>query len=333
MKAWLRRNPVGAFVLDVLDRQREVRGSLLVNSIALRAFLSMLPLLLLGIAALGFLASGRLPGGDWLLRQADLDPNKDLAGQVIANAQLQGDVAKQFEQIIENAQKSGSGSGIVGLATLFLAGLGVVKAIATTLNAVWQVPERGPSGYFRAVLWLLGFVVFAAVLGSSSTVTALVPAPGGGFLGFVVGVIGAGGIFWWTQWALANIKVPWTSLWPGAVVGGVGFAAFQLLGTIYIPRVIKSAGALYGPVAVVVVLITVFTLFAQMLVYSTIVNVIAWERRHGTVQLSVAAPSFPSGTHWVAAERGGGRAKREAPKFGPSLLSRVLSRRAKRKPA
>lgn len=326
LKARLRQNSVGAFALDVQERQREVRAGLLVNSIALRAFLSLLPLLLIGIAALGFLAQGRLPGGDWLLRQLDLDPSADLAEQVIANAQLQGEAAKQFDEILANAQRNGSGSGIVGLSTLLLTGIGVVRAIASTLNAVWQVPDRGMSGYLRALLWLLGFVVFAGVLAGASTVAAIVPAPGGRILGFLVGVAGAAGVFWWTQWVLANISVPWVRLWPGAVVGGVGFAIFQVLGTIYIPRVIASAGALYGPVAVVIVLITVFTLFAQMLVYSTIVNVVAWERRHGTVSLSISAPAFPRGSLWVRAERGGGRAKRSSPHFGPSRWQRLTLR-------
>ena len=81
---WLRT------ALAVHQRVGDVGGGPLSSSIALAGFLSLFPLLLLGISVVGFVASDRT----------------DFADQVIDNLGLTGRAAEQVLDVIHNAEES-----------------------------------------------------------------------------------------------------------------------------------------------------------------------------------------------------------------------------------
>ena len=291
-------------------RIREVRANQLVSALVLQTFVSLFPLLLVAIAALGFVAAHR-------------HGSEDIAARLITNLKLKGDVAGLVKSNLESAKSSRKAASVVGLASLLVSGLGVVGAIAQACDAVWQVPQRGWKDKALGVVWLLGAAVVIAASAGAVALVRIVPfGPFGVLVGFLAGGATGALLFWWTQVAFTNVRVPRRAFVPGAIVGGIGLSLFQLFGAFIVVRLVKNASQLYASLAAVFALLTFLSLFAWLLVLSIVVNVVIWEREHGTVQLAIAAPALPQGS-WAVVERGG---QRPLIKPKESLLSRLRHR-------
>lgn len=287
------RRPWLGTMLEVAERFREIRGPQLVNTIALRAFLSIFPLLIVAIAVLGFVAAN----------------NEDLAADIIDRLKLSGDLERMFTENLSAAQRSRKAASVVGLISLTWSGLGVIAAVAAALDAVWQVPGRGAKDKLLGVIWLVGAVLIGAAAGVASFIVQFVRIPVAGLLfGLLVSAAVGALLFWWAQWLLTNVNLAPRAFWPGAAIGGVALAVFQIGGTYVLGYVLASASELYASLAAVIALITLFSILAWLLVMSAVVNVVLWERTVGTVTLMVQAPALPAGT-WAVAERGGQRPK------------------------
>lgn len=288
----VKNHPYVVTALAVKERLRQVRASQLVASIALRAFYSIFPLLLVGIAVLGFLARN----------------NADLPADVVRRMKLTGDMERIVRDSIGSAKSTAGIAGVIGILTALWSGLNVVTAIAAASDAVWQVPERGIKDKLRGVPWLLGFVVLGAVSAAATFIAQKLGIPFLDlFLGFALGIIAGALVFLWTHMVFTNARLPIRAHLTGAVIGGAGFALFQLFGARLTAQLTKSS-EIYKTVGAVFGFLTLLSIFAWMHVLSAVVNVVLWEHRHGTHQVSIAVPALPAST-WGVVERGGQRAK------------------------
>ncbi len=148
----LRRWRPTRLALDVQDRYSELHGGELASAITLSAFLSLLPLLLVAIAVLGFFSAAS---------------SKDLAQQVIDNLSLDkaSQTAELITDAIQTAEKSRKAASVLGLAGLLWTGLGVVNALQYAWNTAWQVPGRGLRDKAVGLAWLCGAgLVFSGLL-------------------------------------------------------------------------------------------------------------------------------------------------------------------------
>jgi membrane protein len=292
----------------VKDRVRQLRAGSLVNGFVLQTFLSLFPMLLVGIAVLGFIASRRT-GDD------------DLAKRVIENLKLEGDLQKLVTENLEAAKNGRGGASIIGGVTLLLSALKVVASITAACNVAWQVPDRGWKDKVAGILWLVGAIVLIGGSAGAVGLVKIIPVPFVDIVaGFFAGVLTGGLLFWWTQLIFTNVRVGWKAFVPGALVGGIGVSMFQLFGALVMARLLANASALYASLAAVIALLGVLSLFGWLLVMSVIINVVLWERKHGTVQLAIYAPSLPKGS-WLVADRGGQRPPIKKPL--PAVLKRL----------
>ncbi len=137
---------------------------------------------------------------------------------------------------------------------------------------------------------------------------SFIPVP---FLGTVTALAGSAlagtALCVWTHWILTNAKLPFRAHLPGSITLGIVVAAIQVAGTLLMRQFLKSAEA-WGAFAGVFAFIALLQVIGQAIVWSAVVNVVLWERRHGTVRLSAAAPAIGA-DRWVQIDRGGSRAK------------------------
>jgi len=262
--------------LRVHDRYGELNGNELAASVTLSAFLSIFPLMLVALAVVGFFSSG----------------NSHLARDLISNFGLHGTGADALREAIDKAQESRKAASIVGLIGLLWSGLGVVAAVQYAINTVWQAKGRGLKDKARGLAWLAGAgVVFAASFGLTAGLAYLpaVLAPIGIVLGLAVDV----GLWLWTMRVMANRDVGWRPLVPGAIVGSIGLEVLKLAGSIYVPRVVNSASALYGSIGIVFAVLAWLLLFGRLLVYANVVNVVRWEEDNGTITAEIELPLIP----------------------------------------
>jgi membrane protein len=278
---WLRT------ALAVHQRVSDVGGGPMASSITLAGFLSLFPLLLVGVAVLGFLSANRT----------------DFAQSVVDQFGLSGDAARQVLDAISEAEKSRRAASIVGLVGLLWAGLGVVGTLEQAFNATWQVTGRGWKARLIDLAWLAGAFVLFLATSALGPVAAWLPGPAV-VPTVVFGLVLDAVLLLWMFRALTNVAIPWTDHLPGAIVGAVGVEILKLVGTIYVPRAASSASALYGSIGVVFAILAWLALFARLVVYASALNVVRHEERYGTVTVEVRAPRI-AGRVPVEANRGG----------------------------
>jgi membrane protein len=263
-------------VLQVQERYGELNGNYLAAAVTLSAFLSIFPLLLVGIAVLGFFSSG----------------HANLADDLVRNLGLKGEGADTVRQAIETARQSRKAASIVGLVGLFWSGLGLVAAVQYAINTVWQVTGRGMRDKLIGLAWLAGAVVLFAASFAVTAVVNFLPAflaP----LSIAAGLALNTGLWLWTMKVMGNRDVGWKALLPGAVVGAVGLEVLKAVGSFYVPRAVSSASALYGSLGIIFAVLAWLLLFGRLLVYSSVVNVVRWEAHHGTITAEIEMPRLP----------------------------------------
>lgn len=273
---------------SVHERVGAVGGGPLSSSIALAGFLSLFPLLLVAIAVLGFISAN----------------DTDFAAEVVDQLGLTGSAADQVLDALERAESSRRAASVVGFAGLVWGGLGVVGTLGQALNATWQV--RGRPGWKAKLIDIASLAVAGLVFLGSIALTAVAgELPGPAVIPtVVVGVLVSVLLLLWMFRVLTNVSVPWTDHLPGALLGAVGLEVLKFVGTVYVPRAVSSASALYGSLGVVFAILAWLAIGARLIVYASAFNVVRHEQAHGTVTVEIKVPRI-QGEVPLAADRGG----------------------------
>jgi membrane protein len=281
------------FALRVQERYRELNGNHLAAAVTLAGFISLFPLLLIGIAVLGFFSHQSV----------------DLASDVVSRLGLTGEGARVVTETIGRAEQSRKIASVVGIAGLLWSGLGLVAAIQYGFNTVWQVQGRGMRDKLSGLAWLAGAAVIFLSSFALTAAVRFIPllAPLSILVGMAVGV----GLWLWTMKVLPNHTVGWKSLLPGAVLGAVGLEVLKVVGSIWVPQAVASSSALYGSLGVVFAVLAWLLFFGRLMIYSAVLNVVMWERHHGTVTVDVEVPKVP-GEVPLTGTRAGDAVPREA---------------------
>lgn len=276
-------------VLGVQARFTELHGGSLASAVTLAAFLSLFPLVLVTIAILGFFAS----------------TTPDLSSQIADFFGLPrgGNAAEAITTALSTAEESRAAASIVGFAGLAWSALGLVKALQYAYDAVWQVKGRGLRDKLVGLGWFVGAALVFVASFAVTAVLGFLPAifaP----LNLLVGIGVSLGLFLWTAHTLCNRDVGWRALVPGAIFGAVGLEALKVIGGIYVPQAVASSSALYGSIGIVFAVLAWLLFFGRLIVYAATLNVVMWERQHGTVSVELQVPRLP-GPAPVAATRSG----------------------------
>ncbi|MCA1846205.1 MAG: YihY/virulence factor BrkB family protein [Actinobacteria bacterium] len=273
-------------VAAVQRRYGEVGGNQLAAAFTLNAFLSIFPLILVGLAVLGFMAAhshGATTG---------VTGKGDLAGRIVDQLGLHGESAKTMTDAVHAAERSRKAASIVGFAGLLWSGLGLVGALQFAYNSVWQVKDRGMKDKAFGLLWLGGAAVLFVGGAAATTVLRWLP----GFLapvGIIVAFAVSFGLWLWTLRVLPNTKLPWRDLVPGALFGAVGLEVLKFVGAYYVPKAVASSSQLYGSLGIVFAVLAWLLIFGRLVVYSAVLNVVRYEKHQGTIRAVIEAPPVP----------------------------------------
>jgi membrane protein len=281
------RFPVVDAAVRVNERVGVIGGGPLSSSIALAAFLSLFPLMLVGIAVVGTFAADDV----------------DFAAETVEEFGLEGRAADLVLDSIDAAESSRRTATVIGFVGVIWSGMAVVGAVGNALNAAWQVKGRGIKGKLWDLLWLAGAGgLFLGSLGIGPLLRVL-PGPAvvpSVLVGLLVDVL----LMLWTFHELTNVQLPWRVHLPGAIAGGIGLSVLKLVGGLYVPHLVASSSSLYGSIGVVFALLTWMALGARLLVYSAVFNVVHYEQQHGTVTVDLEVPHI-EGEVPLEATRGG----------------------------
>jgi membrane protein len=270
---WRARWPWLDAILTVTDRFGAVGGGPLSSSIALATFVSLFPLLLVIIAVVGFVASA----------------DTSFAVDLVRDLGLRGRAADVVRNALATAEGSRRAASVVGLVGLLWSGLGVVGSLQAALNAAWQVQGRGLVDKLVALRWLVGAGSLFLLTAALGPMLGVLPGPVKP-LAVILGIALTALLFVWTYTSLGNVNVGWRAHLPGALLVAVGFEVLKAVGSLYVPRAVASASALYGTLGVVFAVLAWLLLYGRLIMYGAVLNVLRYEDKEGTVTAQIEVP-------------------------------------------
>jgi len=251
-----RRHGVLGFPYAVIKKYGDDDGGREAALMTYYGFLSIFPLLLLGVAVLS-----RVLADNPELRQRLIT--------AIVPAALRSTVETSL-----TALPTSTVPFVVGLIGLLFSGTGVVFSASQTLNNVAAVPRRLRAGFWSRYLRVFGMLA-ALLLGALAVgaltvvVTALPGVPGAERAAAVLGsaVVIFAVLLFGAKVLLAR-PAPVRALWPAALVGAAAVTLALNLGAPLLARLVSKAGAVYGSFATVAGMFALLYLVNQALVYA-----------------------------------------------------------------
>ncbi len=261
------RHAVTAFAYAVVKKFGDDRGGNLTALITYYGFVSLFPLLLVGVTVLGFV----LRGNEELQHR--------LVDSALANFPIIGD---EIQKNIGKVQGSGIAL-FIGLALTLYGGLGIANVAQQAMNRIWGVPVYARPGFLPrtlrslAVLATIGLGVLATTVWSGIG-DRLAPGIGARVVIDVATVACYVGLFLLAFQVLVATRVEWRDLLPGAIAAGIAWELFQTLGVLYVSRVLQGMSQVYGMFALVLGLFAWISLEARAVLYAAELNAVRVQR-------------------------------------------------------
>jgi len=247
---------------ELWDRDRQKAATLLAGALVYRLFVWLLPVSLLAVSMLGFLADTG--------KQAP----EDLARHSGVGAYMIGIVASAADQ----ARASRWFTLALALFGIALAGGSTVRALRLSHALVWDTALPRLKRSAVAVAVLLGVTVLAGVLAAASWKARAIN-PGLGIGSTVATAALFAGLWLLASWLLPHGDAPWWALVPGAIVGGAGVLGMHLFTVYYLASKIASASQMYGSLGAAAAVLLWLSVFARLLIVGAGLNATLWRRR------------------------------------------------------
>ena len=228
----------------------------LAAAIAYYAFLSIIPLLIVGITLAAAVAG------------------ETVAAEIVEsfNSLLTPSTAALIEQTLISG--SGGGVTIVGLAVLLWSGLRVFRGLDVAFGQIYgEKTQKGiPSQVRDALLVLVGIVLAIAATVALTALLSLVDVPFAGLAGTVGLVVVLSGVFFPMYYIFPGQSIPVREALPGAVVAGLGWTVLGAGFGLYA----ANAGSLqlYGVLGGVLLLLIWFYFGGLIILLGAAVNVV-----------------------------------------------------------
>jgi membrane protein len=253
-------------------RYSDARGNILAAGVGYFAFFSIFPAVALAFTVFGFF----LRGHPELLQSIADNLNSNLPGFVKDAAHPQGLIPIQTPRAVTL-----SITGVIGLVSLVLAGMGWLGAVREGVRAVFGV-KGSPGNPITTKLRDLG-VLFTLGLGIalSAVLTSVIGAAAGWFAerigmsgqgwililaGLAVSILADTGLMMLLLRVLSDVPAHWRDVSQGALVGGVGFSLLKLSASTLLPRVTDNP--LFASIAIVIGLLFWLNLIARLTLIS-----------------------------------------------------------------
>ena len=270
---------------ELWDRDRQKAATLLAGALVYRIFVWLLPVSLLAVSLLGFLAeTGQKAPAD-LARHSGVGAY--MVG-IVANAADQAEASRWFTLVLA----------LFGIA---LAGSGTVRALRLSHALVWDVGMPKLRRSWLAVVALFGLTVAAGALAALSWKAREVD-PGLGLGSALASALLFAALWLVASWLLPHGEAPWWALIPGALVGGVGVVGMHLFTVYYLAARIESASQMYGSLGAAAAVLLWLSVVARLFIVGAGLNATLWSRR-ARRRAGVAAAGAPAGEPLTAPAR------------------------------
>jgi len=238
--------------LACLARFTRMNGSERAASIAAKAFITLIPLL---IVVSGFLSDSA---------------QGSAANALVSRFGLSGDGAEAVQQLFTTPSGVPRSFTVPAIVLLLFSGVSLVRALQRTWEVAWALPPRGVRGTGWAALATLVLLVNLAIL---NLVTGLFKGlPANWLLLVPLRFVFAVGFWLAVQYLLLSRRVPWRNLRSASVLIAAGQAGLVVASAVYVPPLINRYAGRYGLIGVTFVLVSWLVVLCLVLVLAAVLS-------------------------------------------------------------
>ena len=237
--AWADRHPVPGTALRIVRELLEVDVRDRIFGMTGQAFLSLIPLLVIG--------------STWL-SESD---GESLAAVVNSRLGLSGVTAETVTLLFARpaATAAAASASVLSIALLFFSLNSFTRTLRRSMERPWGLPAVGWRGQLTGLAGV-GLLITMVVTLSTIAIIWHSESPGPILLESLTRTLVAG-VFWLgIGHLLSHRRIPVRHLWPGAVVGGIGQSGIALWTITFLPVVFERDAARYGVIGVALALVT-----------------------------------------------------------------------------
>ena len=215
-------------------------------ALAAKAFVSFFPLLILVAAA------------------TTAEVRKEILAIIAGRLGVSGDAYQVVRQAFASADEVRAATEVIGVLTTVAFAVSFTTALQRVYLRAWRRPPGGGlRNKGRGAVWVAGFVALMVIL---SLIRAMIGGPTGPVLSWVVGLVGAIGLWWWTARLMVRGEVRWRALLPTAVATGAGVWLYSLAAVVWMPANVSNQFAEFGAFGIAMAFVTWFTGLAFVIV-------------------------------------------------------------------
>jgi YihY family inner membrane protein len=252
-----------AFAAAVIKKFGDDEAGSMAALIAYYGFVSLFPLLLVLVTALGFVLEG------------DAKTQSEVLHSTLGQFPI---IGEQLQRNIHSL-KGSAGALAIGVVGLLLGGLGIVGATQNAFQQVWHIPRKRRPNFLAWRLRGVGLLAVLGVLLVVSTVAAgYVTAQTAGTLAVLGGVLVALAsnllLFFAAFRFLSPDEIPTRDLLAGVAFAAVLWQILQHIGGYYVSHVVRHAQETSGLFAFVLGLLAWLYLGGQVTLIAAEINVV-----------------------------------------------------------
>ncbi len=264
LDGWQQRRPSTAVPSAVVRKYSDDRAGQLTAQISHAAFLAVFPMLLVLLTLVGIV----------------LDGHQGLQDDIINSALRQFPViGSDLKRNIHELSTTNRWALAVGIVWLLYGSMKLSRSSQVMMASVWDIDRDDLPDFWH---WIPRAAGFLAVLGVGFIVGGALAGLGAfGRLGSFSSWIGlalslvVNVLMYWGAFAIV-VRIPRQerAVWPGAVIGGVGWTLLQFAGAQLVNHQLRHLSNLYGTFATILGLIWWIALGAMITVYAAESNVV-----------------------------------------------------------
>lgn len=262
-------------------------------ALAYYSTLSLAPLLVIAVAVAGLVLGPDAVRGNIRWQMQDLVGSRG---------------AEIIQTALQNAYKPATGvlATCLGVVTLFFGASGVFNELRTSLNWIWEAPQKPGSGLLTmvkqqffsfAMVLSIGFLLLVSLL-LSAALAAIgklfagflpLPEPVLHLLSLLVSFVTITGLFALIYKFVPDVKLQWRDVWIGAAVTSLLFSIGKFLIGLYLGK--AGVGSAYGAAgSLVIVLVWIY--YSSQIFYFGAEFTRIYARQHGSRTTDQAIPAW-----------------------------------------
>jgi uncharacterized BrkB/YihY/UPF0761 family membrane protein len=254
--------PLLDVLMRLLERHREMAGSLLAGALGYRLFLVALPLTLIAVGLLGFGESTGTADPESVTRELGLS---GLIASAITTSGEQGVSLRWFTLV-------------GGVVLLLWATHALLRALRTVHALAWSLPIKRLQRPVLAVT-LASAVLLVSTVAAGGVNDATAAWPFWAVVANAAVFVGYAAVWLWVSIYLPSRAERWTQLLPGAVLFAVGVKAIQMFTVYYVAPFLDQRAEVYGALGYASMALLVLYAFGELAVLSALLNAAVVDHR------------------------------------------------------